>query len=240
MNKYWVLGSGDWSDAENHWATTSGGTPNAANLPTSADDVFFDINSEVEGGTITADNANAYCKDLTSTIVSSWYIYFINNLYVSGSISLDENIYIISLPDMIFDSSNEETILIPLVNSYPSRYQFIGTGKWTLQSDILIPIIYQENGIFDSNGYNITAGQIYFYANTGYTPTVVTSTGIWIPPESEWTLDENNGVKVNIVSEIIEGCTDSTAVNYDPLANMDDGSCQYLPTPINRYFGKDY
>ena len=28
------------------------------------------------------------------------------------------------------------------------------------------------------------------------------------------------------------GCTDSTAINYDPLANSDDGSCIY-PLPCN-------
>ena len=30
-----------------------------------------------------------------------------------------------------------------------------------------------------------------------------------------------------IIGTIILGCTDSTANNYDPLANSDDGSCTY-------------
>jgi hypothetical protein len=39
---FWVGGTGNWSDATNRGATSSGGTPNAANVPTSADDVVFD------------------------------------------------------------------------------------------------------------------------------------------------------------------------------------------------------
>jgi len=34
------------------------------------------------------------------------------------------------------------------------------------------------------------------------------------------------------ITLIVEGCTDSTATNYNPLANVDDGSCEY-PTGIN-------
>lgn len=53
-DKYWVGGTGNWSDATNHWATESGGSPNASNLPTSADDVFIDTFSG--GGSITLDS----------------------------------------------------------------------------------------------------------------------------------------------------------------------------------------
>lgn len=41
-SRYWVGGTGNWSDATNHWASVSGGTPNAANLPTASDTVNFD------------------------------------------------------------------------------------------------------------------------------------------------------------------------------------------------------
>ena len=34
---------------------------------------------------------------------------------------------------------------------------------------------------------------------------------------------------------LIEGCTDESACNYDELANQDDGSCTYPDTPINLY-----
>ena len=34
------------------------------------------------------------------------------------------------------------------------------------------------------------------------------------------------------VENVVLGCTNIDAVNYDPLANMDDGSCLYTPAPI--------
>lgn len=39
--RYWVGGTGNWSDAANHWSNASGGTPNSAYLPVSGDSVNF-------------------------------------------------------------------------------------------------------------------------------------------------------------------------------------------------------
>lgn len=44
-NHYWVGGPGNWSDAANHWANTSGGVPGSAGVPASGDNAIFDINS---------------------------------------------------------------------------------------------------------------------------------------------------------------------------------------------------
>lgn len=83
---YWVGGSGDWSDATNHWATTSGGSPNSANLPASTTNVHFDGNS---GSSITVNGAGEiYCNNMDwtgsvgiptfkSVLISFWrFIYF--------------------------------------------------------------------------------------------------------------------------------------------------------------------
>lgn len=51
MPKYWVGGTGNTSDATNHWATSSGGSPGSGNAPTAADDIIFDANSGT--GTVT-------------------------------------------------------------------------------------------------------------------------------------------------------------------------------------------
>lgn len=48
-NRYWVGGSGEWSDSS-HWSATSGGS-GGASVPTSSDDTFFDSNSDA-GSTI--------------------------------------------------------------------------------------------------------------------------------------------------------------------------------------------
>lgn len=61
-NRYWVGGTGNWSDTA-HWSTSSGGS-SGASAPTSSDDVYIDANSG--GGTVTAGGV-AYAKNLDST-----------------------------------------------------------------------------------------------------------------------------------------------------------------------------
>ena len=63
-DRFWVGGSGNWSDATNHWATTTGGAPGAGNLPTASDNAIFDTASNAVGYTVTIDSA-AVCLDLT-------------------------------------------------------------------------------------------------------------------------------------------------------------------------------
>lgn len=67
-NRYWVdttAGStASWdANAGSKWSTTSGG-PGGASVPTSADDVFFDINSNT-GGSISISTGS--CRNLTFT-----------------------------------------------------------------------------------------------------------------------------------------------------------------------------
>ena len=54
-DRYWVGGSGNWSDATNHWAATSGGTPQAGLLPTRFNKVYFDSASSATSYTVTSD-----------------------------------------------------------------------------------------------------------------------------------------------------------------------------------------
>lgn len=51
MDKFWVSGTGTWTDAA-HWSDTSGGAGGAA-LPTASDTAVFDANSGTEGFVVT-------------------------------------------------------------------------------------------------------------------------------------------------------------------------------------------
>ena len=68
---YWVGGNGNWSDIT-HWMTTSGGTAQHNDLPTAADNVFFDANSfTAPNQSITIDLPNVFCRDLDFTAVTN-------------------------------------------------------------------------------------------------------------------------------------------------------------------------
>jgi len=69
-NRYWVGGTGNWSDATNHWSVFSNGTPNASYTPTASTPIYFDSNScassciitlgdNVQLGNFSLNNSNA-------------------------------------------------------------------------------------------------------------------------------------------------------------------------------------
>jgi hypothetical protein len=68
-DRYWVGGSGNWSDT-NRWSTSSGGG-GGASVPTSADNVIFDAGSNVGAGafTVTVDGTTgspSICADFST------------------------------------------------------------------------------------------------------------------------------------------------------------------------------
>src|SRR4051794_36679707 len=68
---YWVAGTGNWSDAANHWATSSGGSPGAGNLPDSTSIVHFDSSSGSGTATVDSDVAVAGFINATSLTTSN-------------------------------------------------------------------------------------------------------------------------------------------------------------------------
>ena len=61
---YWVGGAGDWSDYENHWATSSGGSSFHSSVPTSSDNVYFDEQSFTTESNILTIDVDATCFHL--------------------------------------------------------------------------------------------------------------------------------------------------------------------------------
>lgn len=70
-NRYWVGGTGNWSDAANHWSNASGGTPSASYLPTSADNVLFNNSSSAGAFTVTVDDATATCANFDASGITN-------------------------------------------------------------------------------------------------------------------------------------------------------------------------
>jgi len=68
-DRYWILGTGTWdSTSTTNWSTSSGGA-GGASVPTAADNVFFDVNSNVgiTAFTVTMANTPRVCNDFTAS-----------------------------------------------------------------------------------------------------------------------------------------------------------------------------
>lgn len=82
--RYWVGGTGNWSDNTNHWSDADGGSPGASK-PTSSDAVYFNANSG--SGTCTI-NETASCAsfDMSSSALAT--IAGSSGLTVAGSLTV--------------------------------------------------------------------------------------------------------------------------------------------------------
>lgn len=161
MDRFWVGGSGSWSDATNHWASVSGGAPNVANLPTSADNVYFDANSFSGAGQSVIIDVVANCLDMDWTgasnnpaliFASSWNCY--GSLTFIPSMTLNAGIRIVSMKS----TSLGKTLTIAGKEFFGLTFDGVG-GGWTLQDDFEFPYILElTNGNLNTNGKNIDIG----------------------------------------------------------------------------------
>lgn len=180
-SRYWVGGSGNWSDDEHHWATSSGGSPGIGNLPTFEDDVFIDSNSGFgSGGTITLDDVST-CKDFTS---SSGHTYTVDGvgyyIEIYGSFTLESGITW-GMDYVDFYGAENHTITTAGVTLTLDYFEFYGIGTYTLQDDLTISgLIYQEYGTFNANNHNISASDYSFGGN------VVMGSGTFTVTGSRW------------------------------------------------------
>jgi hypothetical protein len=200
---YWFGGTGNWSDAANHWSNNSGNSPASlhGSIPGTDDNVIIDVNSGFgAGGTLTINTDSARSHDFTCISGHTFTIArtFTNGLYVYGSLTLEAgltlNAYFLSL----YGTGNE-TITTSGVTLL--GLSIIGSGVFTLQDDLITTgELYQENGTLNANNNNITAKDFYFYADTGYTPTVIMGSGIWEATGTNtiWQIDENSGKTVTL------------------------------------------
>ncbi len=151
-SRFWVGGSGKWSDT-NHWSVTSGGEPGAA-LPESGTSVVFDENSfSGDKNTVTLKDA-VVIGSLTATN-ADFAFSGKKDLTIGGSINTDANADFGKLRGaLVLSGSGDNTV------SIASRLEggiVIDGGSWTLQSDLITEgNITLKSGSFNTNGYTVT------------------------------------------------------------------------------------
>lgn len=181
--KYWIGGTGNWSDTA-HWSASSGGTGGAA-IPTSTTNVFIDANSGFgAGGTISLDGAyySAVCHNFTSTSGHNYIIdYVTSDLSIYGSYvgesgltwQLDTWTYFLSDSSETITAGGGSLYFVYFGYDDSSTYS---NGTWTLQDDLVVIdqcSIY--DGTFDANDHDITALEFGIYSGA----TVSMGSGTW-------------------------------------------------------------
>jgi len=202
MSRYWVGGTGNWTDATNHWATSSGGTPDVGNLPTSSDDVIIDSSSGfASGGIITLNNGSegeALCHDFTSTSGHSYNIEHATEdpseketINISGSMSLESGVTFDPLEwiKLSFTSDSQETVDAGGANLPDMEFVsgINGTGEFTFTSNINSHNVYFETATINVGEYDLTSEDIETGSEAG--GVINMGSGTWTSERFHFTSD---------------------------------------------------
>jgi hypothetical protein len=170
-NRYWVLGTGTWdATSTTNWSASSGGA-GGASVPTAADNVFFDANSNVGTGafTVTMANSPRVCNDFTASGLDGTMTLAGTSigLTVSGSLTFQATNFTRSYTGTTtFNATTTGKTVTTNGVSFGGNITFDGVGgEWTLGSALIgsgQPITV-TNGTFNtssSGNYAVTAVSI--------------------------------------------------------------------------------
>lgn len=150
-DRFWVGGSGNWSDATNHWATTTGGAPGAGNLPTTSDNAIFDTASHTVGYTVTI-NALAECSNLTFGAPLTGTITWAGSsaLYFSGNLTLLSGMTR-TFTGLLTSNIPSGTATITSNGISVDRLVMEGAGTLQLTDTLLVRHLQLSAGVFSAN-----------------------------------------------------------------------------------------
>lgn len=156
---YWVGGSGNWSDDDNHWATASGGAPADGNLPYTYTNVHFDANSFTAGAQSVTGVSDYNCNDMDWT-GATWTPTFNpgGTLNIYGSLTLIQNMNVLVGTTFDFEqTAGTETITSNDCTNNNANYNFRGTATFELADDLdTSRDITQYFGTFTTNNHSVT------------------------------------------------------------------------------------
>jgi hypothetical protein len=169
-DRYWVGGTGTWSFSSTaNWSASSGGATGAS-VPTAADNVFFDANSNVGTGafTVTMADTPRVCNDLTisgldgaMTLAGSSI-----GLTISGSLLFPvTNLTITYSGTTTFNATTAGKTITTNGKIFNSQVTFNGVGGvWTFGSAFnCSSFVTHTNGTIDTSSvgnYAFTWGQL--------------------------------------------------------------------------------
>lgn len=156
-NRFWVGGTGNWSDTA-HWSATSGGA-GGSSVPTSADNVYFDaLSFSATGQTVTVDVlANCLDMDWTGALKNPTFAGTFN-LNVYGSLTTIAAMQTTFSGGLFFTAaSTGKTITTNGLIFTTSLIFNTVAGGWTLQDNVTTTVAFTFNaGNLNTNGKSVS------------------------------------------------------------------------------------
>jgi hypothetical protein len=214
-DRYWVLGTGSWdSTTTTNWSATSGGA-GGASVPTAADNVIFNVNSNVTttAFTVTMANNPRVCLDLTITGLDGV-------LTLAGSIGLtiSGSLSVVGATLPLFTHTGATTFNATTTGktvttngaTFTGNIIFNGVGgEWTLGSSLTTPnTVTVTNGTFSTSASNYAVTANNFSSDNSNTRTISlnNSTITLSSSASAWSATTTTGLTFNRGNSLIN-CT---------------------------------
>jgi len=221
-NRYWILGTGTW-DATNtvNWSDSSGGL-GGFSVPTAADNVFFDANSNVgtTAFTVTMANSPRVCNDFTAsgldgvmTLAGSAI-----GLTVSGSLTFQATNFTRTYTGTTtFNATTTGKTVTTNGVAFASDVTFNGVGGgWTLGSALTTTFpLTVTNGTFDtssSGNYAVTVNNFSSSNSNARTINLNAST-ISTSSVNFWSTSNSTNLTLNAGTSTIS--SSNTIPNFD-------------------------
>lgn len=178
VTKFWVGGTGNWSDAANHWATSTGGVAGANNYPLPQDNVTFDTLSNATAYTVTV-NQVAFITDLnfSAAPLTSGTITWAGSsaATIYGSLTALTGMTRTFTGAITFAARSSGKTITSHSVAYGGQFSWDGPGgAWTLQDNLNVGSsnTLVQSGTLDTNGKTFTASTIFHTATTSATLTL--------------------------------------------------------------------
>jgi len=166
-DRYWVGGTGSWSSTNTaNWSDTSGGS-GGFSVPTAADNVFFDANSNVGTGafTVTMANTPRVCNDFTASGLDGTMTLAGTSvgLTVSGSLTFQATNFTRTYTGTTtFNATTTGKTVTTNGVAFGAAVTFNGVGgEWILGSALTVPTgntTTLTNGTLNLQSYTLSTG----------------------------------------------------------------------------------
>jgi hypothetical protein len=219
-DRYWRGGTGAWSATNTaNWSTTSGGA-GGASVPTAADNVFFDANSNTGTAnfTVTMSVSPRVCNDITISTDGTMTLAGSNiGLTVHGSLTFPATLFTRSYSGVTtFAATSTGKTITTNGKTFGDNVVFDGVGGgWTLNGAISLSSfsLIVTNGTFNTGGYNITAGSLSSANSNTRTINLSTSTialnslnAVTFSPSTNLTLNAGSSqINSSVSAPVFEG-----------------------------------
>ena len=193
-DRYWVGGTGNWSNTA-RWSTSSGG-PGGASVPTASDNVIFDSLSHTTSYTVTIDASTRSCLSFTASAPLSGNLTLAGTqeLQISGSLTWYTGMIVSYTGTMRFISTTTGNTIDTKNISFSGSVTLDGVGgAWTLASAYTQPsnTFTLTNGSFSTSTFAFSVRR--FASNNTNIRTLNLGSG-------NWTITGNGTTVIDVVS----------------------------------------